>query len=178
VEEAQLVLSILTPVLVLALGIPIARYMKRLDREAARDERLIERRLKLFDEIGPDLNDLYCLTQFVGRFRSVDPQGALELKRSLDETIHVNRPVFSNEVMLAYNRFMTTVFEMYTGPGQNAKLRIDRRTLARERGGDWPPEWDDFFVEPDKAPSRADVKAAYTVLVDALAFDFGGGRRA
>ena len=171
-ETAQLILSILTPVLVLALGIPIARYTKRLDTQAALDEKLIERRLALFEQIGPDLNDLYVLTQFVGHFRSIDPPAALERKRRLDKTINVNRPIFSVEVMRAYRRFIDSVYRTPDRAGENAKLLVDRDTLAEERGGAWPEAWNDFFERP--ATPRSDVQAAYTALVDALARDFGG----
>jgi hypothetical protein len=175
VETAQLVLSIVTPLLLLALGIPIARYTKRLDTEAALDEKLIERRLALFDQIGPDLNDLYCLTQFVGHFRSVDPPSALKRKRRLDKTVNVNRPIFSTDVIQAYHTFIDTVYETPDHAGENAKLLIDRGALADERGGDWPEAWNGYFADPPATPQR-EVEAAYTALVDALARDFAGRR--
>lgn len=172
-ETAQLILSIVTPVLLLALGIPIARYTKRLDTQAALDEKLIERRLALFERLGPDLNDLYCLTQFVGHFRSIDPPSALKRKRRLDKTIHVNRPIFSTEVMLAYTRFIDAVFKTPDQAGENAKLLIEPDVLAVERGGEWPEEWDDYFADEPATPQH-EVERAYTKLVDALARDFGG----
>jgi hypothetical protein len=174
VETAQLVLSIVTPVLLLALGIPIARYTKRLDTRAALDVKLIERRLALFEEIGPDLNDLYCLTQFVGHFRTIDPPCALKRKRRLDKTVYVNRPIFSTEVMGAYKTFIDAVYVTPDRAGENAKLLIDREVLAEERGGEWPEEWNGYFADGRATPQQ-EVEDAYTRLVDALARDFGGG---
>lgn len=174
-ETAQLVLSIVTPLLLLALGIPVARYTKRLDTQAALDEKLIERRLALFEQIGPDLNDLYCLTQFVGHFRSIDPPSALKRKRRLDKTVHVNRPIFSPDVIRAYKAFIDSVFRTPDRAGEDAKLLIDRLTLADERGDDWPDAWNGYFADPPAKPTpRADVKTAYIALVDALAKDFAG----
>jgi hypothetical protein len=176
VETLQTVLSIITPILVLALGIPIARYTKRLDTQALVDQKIIERRLALFDEVGPKLNDLYCLSRFVGHFRSIEPAKAVEHKRALDRVIHVNRPIFSPEFRSAYNAFMDTTFEMYTGGAQDAKLRIDRVQLQRERGGEWPAEWNRHFSQQGGTDPR-EVVRAYENLVEAFASDLGIVRR-
>ena len=119
-EIVRTILSILTPLLVLLVGIPIARRTKRLDTEAWVDQKIIERRLTLYDEVGPRLNDLYCLSAFKGHFRTIDPPQALNHKRSLDRVMHVNRPIFSRNLLDAYHAFMKTIFETYVG---SAKTR-------------------------------------------------------
>jgi hypothetical protein len=176
VEVVQTVLGILTPILVLVLGIPIARYTKRLDTQALVDQKIIERRLALYDDVGPKLNDLYCLSRFVGDFRTVDPPEAIAHKRDLDRVLHVNRPVFSPEMLHAYHAFMGTVFETYTGRGEDAKLRIDPMRLQRERGNAWLPEWDRHFSTRGATDGRV-VIDAYEALVAAFAADLGSVRR-
>lgn len=48
------------------------------------NQKLIERRIAVFDEMAPLLNDLFCFFRFVGDFRAITPPEAVSRKRSLD----------------------------------------------------------------------------------------------
>jgi len=161
--------------LVLALGVPIARRTKKLDVEAWVDQQIIGRRLKLYEEIGPKLNDLYCLTRFIGHFREVDPPKALKHKRDLDRTMHVNRPIYSDRLFAAYQSFMDATFETYVGAGEDAKLRMDPKELKQEWREPWSSEWDRMFATASN-DYRA-IEAAYEVLVASFSADLGTSRR-
>jgi hypothetical protein len=170
VDVAQLCLSVLTPLLLLLVGVPVAQRTKRMETDAWVDQKIIERRLALYDEVGDKLNDLYCLSTFVGHFRSIEPPQAVAHKRFLDLRMHVNRPIFSPRVLEAYHRFIDVLFATHGGAGRDARLRIDAERLQNERGTAWDASWGGCFAA-DGAAEPKEVAAAYTDLVDAFAAD-------
>lgn len=115
-ELAQLVLGVATPLLLLLIGLPIARRTKQIETEAWVSQKIVEMRLELFDEVGPLLNDLYCLSACVGHFREVEPPRAVAHKRTLDRIMRVNRPVFAPAVLAASGRFMAALFVTHVRP--------------------------------------------------------------
>ena len=70
--------SAITPVVVALLGYAITRAVRRLEDAHWAGRKLIERRLDLYDEMAPLLNDPSCFFLLVGNYRAITPptQGA------------------------------------------------------------------------------------------------------
>jgi hypothetical protein len=122
-QVVTLVVDALTPVTVAGLGFFVARTSRRLEQVQWANQTVVTRRLEIFGEIAPALNKLLCFATFVGRWKEIEPQHAIDLKRRLDETMYANRVLFSDELLAAYHEFMSAQFAMYATTDADAHLR-------------------------------------------------------
>lgn len=141
VQIATLVVEALTPITVAGLGVLFARTSRRIEQVQRANQTVVNRRLDIFGQLAPGLNQLLCFATFVGGWKEIQPKDAVATKRKLDETMYANRVLFSEELFAAYHQFMTTLFEMYATADADALLRVpiahhlgDRRKL---------PWWDE-----------------------------------
>ena len=176
-EIAKLVVGVLTPLSVALLGWLFSRQLKRLDLSNWSNQKLIEKRLAIYDEIAPRLNKLLCFFTWVGYWKTVSPADAVQAKRELDRTLNIYRHVFEHEVYDAYQDFIGALFETYTGAGQDARLRAlifgpdgDRRS---DCGYTWDEAWTVSFTEPGRAAGKPEVRAKYEALMAALTRSLG-----
>lgn len=176
-EIAKLVVGVLTPLSVALLGWFFSRQLKRLDLSNWTNQKLIEKRLAIYDEIAPRLNKLLCFFTWIGYWKTVSPAEAIQAKRELDRTLNIYRHVFEGEVYRAYQDFIEALFETYTGAGQDARLRAlifgpdgDRRS---DCGYTWDEDWAVSFSEPGKAAGKPEVRARYKALMAALTRSLG-----
>jgi hypothetical protein len=178
-EVVKVVVAVLTPVLLVGLGVVINRAARRVEEAQWAGRKLVERRLELYDVMAPLLNDLYCFFECIGTFREVEPPKAIELKRDLDKTFYVNRFLFTPPFSDHYDSFMTTCFKTHTGAGENAKLRASVAQQQRQRGSRWETTWVAMFVPEEEVPSsndgRSTFTASYTALMECFADQLGIG---
>ena len=169
-EVAKLAAGILSPVAIAALGVYIHRVTKRFEHVQWRSQKLVEKRLAIYDEVAPRLNDLLCYFTYVGSWRDKDPPEIVALKRDLDRRIHLAAPLFSPALYSTCQALLALCYETYTGWGQDAKLRTAylRRRDAR---ADWEHEWEACFSESASDPAA--VRAAYTEVMRVFAADIG-----
>lgn len=164
-EIANLVVGSLAPVAVVGVGFFLSRLSRRVEAVQWANQTVVTRRVELFMQVAPKLNQLLCLATFVGRWKEIRPEQAIALKRDIDEIMYSNRVLFTDELFAAYQAFMATLFDMYASTDADAPLRAqiatalgDRRNLA------W---WQDTMTGCFSAanPSTIDeVRAAYDTL--------------
>ena len=173
-EVAKLAVAVLTPILLVLLGLLVARRTKNLDLAHWLNQQLIERKLAVHDDMAPKLNDLYCLFRFLGHFRDISPPAAIDRKRALDKKFHVNRALFTSDFQAAYHSFMDACFLMGSTLGEDAKLKLDPTKLRKERGEDmrWDDKWDDRFAVAE-ALKPPEFDRRYDALVAAFARELG-----
>jgi hypothetical protein len=162
---AYVAVEALTPLAVVGLGFFMARLTRRMEAVQWANQTVVTRRVELFSEVAPKLNQLFCFATFVGRWKEITPEQATTLKRDLDEIIYANRMLFSDELFTAYRSFMASLFHMYASTDVDAPLRAhittplgDRRNLA------W---WEDALTSRFSASnpsSIGEVQAAYDAL--------------
>ncbi len=165
VEIATLAVSALTPLTVAGLGYFVARVSRRLEQVRWANQTVVTRRLEIFNEVAPALNQLLCFATFVGRWKEIKPQDAIGVKRTLDETMYSNRVLFSDSLFTAYQEFIASLFAMYATADGDAHLRApivskwgDRRNM------NW---WQDSMTSLFSADKQADldqIQAAYDQL--------------
>lgn len=170
-EFAKLVAGLLTPVALAGFGIYIHRVTKRFEHLQWRSQKLVEKRLGIYDELAPDFNDLLCYFTYVGCWKELDPPNVVSLKRAMDKKIHLAAPLFSPAFFKASTDFQNLCFETYVGWGQDALLRTQFARRADARANDWKAEWDDFFSAESSNPK--DIRAAYVELMRVFALDIG-----
>jgi hypothetical protein len=172
-EITKLVVAAATPVVVLLFGVVVNRAGRRVEQAQWTNRKLVERRLELYGEMAGALNDLYCFFSLVGHFREIEPPAAVALKRTLDKLFYVNEFLMGEEFGERYRDFMSACFEIYTGFGQDAKLRADIGAQRSERR-EWDEAWAPCFVSQAGSVTRlAVVGDRYRALMHAFADAIG-----
>src|ERR1700716_4275284 len=119
-EYARLVIAALTPIMTLVVGIIVVRLGTRLDATKQLHSELLRKRLQLFEEVAPKLNDIFCFFQAVGHWADLSPDEVIKRKRAIDRSIQVNRYLFRSDFWSAYQRFEQSHFDMFAAIGQPA----------------------------------------------------------
>jgi hypothetical protein len=164
VQIVTVIVDAATPITVVVLGVIFARASGKIEQVQWANQTLVTRRLQIFDQLAPGLNQLLCFATFVGGWKEIDPRKAIAIKRDLDQTMYVNKVLFSEELFAAYHQFMTVLFAMFATTGADAKVRapIESKWGSR-RDLSW---WDDTMSGrfTDEAASLEDIQAAYDAL--------------
>ena len=171
-EVTKLAVDVLTPLVVALCGWYINRRLKRLDFAQWSSQKVIEKRLLIYDQIAPKINALLCFFTWVGFWKDVSPADAVRYKRELDKEINIYRHLFEEDVYRNYQTFIHLLFETYNGPGHDAKLRAtvdgpdgDRRTQCNY---EWDEAWRSIFSDSPQIASKSDVRSGYNELMKAL----------
>jgi hypothetical protein len=164
-EKAKLAVSILTPVLVLVLGIVINNSVKTAERSTGL-------RSEIYKQVGGDLNDIYSYLAFVGDWKNLTPDDVIARKRAVDKTMYTYKPFFSKELFATYELFMDEAFKTYGEPGTDAQIRShivtedgDRRKHAKKP---WDTAWEGRFT---KERNKDAQRKAYDRFLEQLARD-------
>jgi hypothetical protein len=167
-EYAKLGIAALTPVMTGLVGMFVVRLGNRLESSRTLGQELLRKRLALFEDLAPKLNDIFCFYQAVGHWSELNPDDVIRRKRAIDRAIQVNRYLFRSDFWAAYQQFETLHFEMFSGAGQSARLRLDM-TYIRERLGDlFKSEWMPFVSSQagDHETQRQAYEQVMTILGD------------
>ena len=139
----------------------MARTGRRLEQVQWANQTVVTSRLEIFSEIAPALNKLLCFATFVGRWKEIEPQHAIDLKRRLDETIYANRVLFSGELLAAYHEFMAAQFAMYASTDADAHLRAPIESeWGNRRNMTW---WQDSMTSLFSAASNDSTASAASI---------------
>src|SRR5580700_5082269 len=164
-QIVTVVVDALTPLTVAGLGFYVARASRRIEQVQWANQTVVTRRLDIFGQLAPGLNQLLCFATFVGGWKEIQPRQAIAIKRNLDEAMYANRVLFSGQLFTAYHQFMTTLFAMYATTDADAHLRAPIESQWGNRRN--MPWWEDsmaaLFSTGDPA-SIDDIQAAYNQL--------------
>jgi hypothetical protein len=171
-QIATLAVSALTPLTVAGLGYFVARASRRLEQVRWANQTVVTRRLEIFGQVAPALNQLLCFATFVGRWKEIQPREAISLKRKIDETMYSNRVLFSDSLFAAYRDFMAALFAMYATTEADAHLRapIDSQWGDRRNMSWWQDSMTGLF-SADKQASLDEIQSAYDQLADRFRAD-------
>jgi len=149
-EIAKLVIEFLTPITVIGIGLFINRRLKEIEHKQWSNQKLIEKRLELYDCLSPLLNRLLCFYTWVGYWKDVSPKQVIETKRELDKNVNIYKHLLTNSFFAEYQNYMDLLFKTFTGPGQDARILSfiegpngNRRTDAKY---EWKKEWNSLFI--------------------------------
>jgi hypothetical protein len=172
-EVAKLFTGILTPLSVVALGFWISRRLRRLEHHQWVNQKVIEKRLSIYEELVPKLNKLLCFFIYVGDWKEANPPEIVKLKRELDRIAHVNAVLLTDGFMRLYNELVNSCYETHTGWGEDAKLKSKYERRKQAAGQSWQASWDACFCEPNKATEANDIHDRYDRLLNLLAVGLG-----
>jgi len=172
-EIAKLLLGLVTPLVVAVAGFYITKSMHKLEARSLVNQKIVEKRMMLFDIMAPIFNDLYCYFMRVGGWKELTPLDLIDKKRILDKQFYINKPLFSAEFESHYFRFiLSDCFLAFSGHAKNARLRT--RHFQYSDLGNWRSEWIDCFVEEesDICPVGR-LKEDYNALMNQFATELG-----
>lgn len=170
-EIATLCVDALTPLLVVLLGIYLQYLTKKIELMQWRNQKLIEKRLSIYDELAPLLNDNLCYFTYVGNWKERSPEDVIQSKREIDKKIYLAAPMFSKSFFDSCMTFQHLCFKPFNGTGQNAKLKTDfkdRKTFCIKP---WKEEWVECFSPEISAESS--IQAAYNDVMKCFSDEIG-----
>jgi hypothetical protein len=171
-EVAKLVVDGLIPVAVVLLGVWVSRATRRVEASQWVNQKLVEKRISLLEDILPYLNDIFCYYTWIGKWKELSPADIIQRKRDLDRLFFANQPFFSAEALSAYQEFTRALFLTYAKPGTDAQLRTTEKSpdgsRARSYPGTWNPEWSGMFAQAGEQALRRSVREQYRRLTIVL----------
>jgi hypothetical protein len=170
-DVAQLVVSALTPLMLFVLGLMVTRATRRFEQAEWANRKVVERKLTLYEDMSPLINDLYCFFNLVGHFQEVTPPDAVSRKRTLDRLFYTHAPLFGQEFKDRYQSFMNACFQVFSAVAQDAKLKASIDAQRRERTR-WDPDWDAMFAR-EMETSRDEFAKAHDELMETFAGEVG-----
>jgi hypothetical protein len=169
--------AVITPLLVLVIGIFINGNVRRLEQQEWRNQELIEARLERYDGVATPLNQILCYFTYIGTWKDFTPPEIVQLKRDLDMKFFIAAPLFSPQVKKRYERFMKLCFKPFGPWGRDAKLRTKVPNRRKPFGNKWQPGWDDMFEVRDdvflSGKQLEEIRDAYNDLIVLFMADVG-----
>ena len=180
-EILKLLIDLLTPAAMLYIGLWFDRRIKEFEHRQWSNQKVIEKRLEVYEKVTPKLNDMMCYFLRIGTWKELNPTEVIDMKREIDKDAHIYAPLFSPAFMDRYNEFMSSCFATFRGAGKDAQLRADGSFYREAYVGDephdgkWNAEWDDCFTGAEEASTREQVSSSYRALVGLIAQELGVG---
>jgi hypothetical protein len=171
-EVAKLAIGLLTPAAVAGLGFYLQNVAKRLENKQWANQKIVERRLAIYDEVAPMLNDLLCYFTYVGCWREMDPPVLIKLKRDLDKRLHLAAPLFPASWAENARAFTHACFKTFGKEwGGNAQLRTSWENRQKVHHTPWRPDWEKFFTPEVTEP--AEIQRLYQNVLAEFSRSFG-----
>lgn len=169
-EKWKVLLSILTPLVLVALTFVVNNAIQERGAKLKKDEQILSEKQRIYSELGRRLNIIFVYIADVGDFRSYSPPQIVELKREVDRQFFMYRPYWSKGTERNYDQFMTAAFRTYTGAGLPAQINASKSQKVSAYKVDklkWEPGWDAYFTEN----IDRNVSTKYNDLVSSLLTD-------
>lgn len=148
-EAAKLIVAILVPLTVVIAGLFVST---RLQKQSG--QKLVDKRIEVFDLLAPDYNTLLVYLLYWGNWKEITPPEIIELKRRVDRNMHVYSWLFATDIQSVHREYISECFQEFRRPGVPAGIRSSadkRRTMPG-----WQPAWDDLFTN-EHVPDRKDA---------------------
>lgn len=170
-EIVKLIIEGLTPILILFLGIIINQTIQKFELRQWKNQKLIEKRLEIYDDISPLLNDLLCYFTFVGCCKDLSPIAVIKMKRILEKKIYLAAPLFSPSFFSSCMKLMDLCYETYTGWGQDAKLKTSFEIRKQVAASEWVVDWDEMYSS--HVTDLKDINKAYNRIMKCFSEEIG-----
>ena len=146
-EIAKIAASLLTPAALAIFGLFIQRVSRRFEDRRWVNQKVVEKRLEIYDQLAPGLNDILCYFTFVGCWKDLDPPDVVRMKRDMDRKVHLARPLFPASFSTACQAFLHECFTRFGGPwGADSQLRTTTAGRIEVHPRPWNPDWACHFA--------------------------------
>ena len=178
-EIVKLITSLLMPAAMLFVGIWLDRRIKEFEHRQWFNQKVIEKRLAVYEELTPKLNDIMCYFLQIGTWKERNPNEIIDMKREIDKIAYVYAPLFSPKFLSRYNEFMGLCYAMFRGAGKDAQLRTEAHIYREayvcddDPNATWNDEWDDCFTGSEEAITKKEVTEGYRMITNQIATEIG-----
>jgi hypothetical protein len=173
-ELAKWGVAALTPLATLMVGIIVMRMGTQIEAAKQLNQQLLRKRLELFEQVAPKLNDIFCFYQAVGHWAELSPEEVIKRKRAIDRIIQVDRFLFESEFWDAYQQFDKAHFDLFAAVGQPARLRLDAKHIRERIGEAFKNEWSPLVSA--NAGDHAEQRRHYESLMNVLGKEVRGNQ--
>jgi len=135
--------------------------LKSIEQYQWANQKVIEQRIRVAQEYGEPLNDVFCYYTYVGGWKEKRPSDIVALKRKLDKIAYVNQPIFPGEFIKRHNDFMDLLYKTHKGWGVDAKLKTKYERRKEAFGPEWKEQWQVYFLTGERIPEPEEVREAY-----------------
>lgn len=168
---AVILIAVLAPVIIVFLVLRFKRIKKHLINQHQTNQKLIEKRIEIYDRIGPKLNDILSFFSYTGNWKELSPVDIMRLKRELDKEININTPHFSDDLNNKYNSFMQLCFVAHSGWEHEEKIKT-LYELRQENNPEWDDDWIPYF-DTNNVVEGIKLKERYDELLDYFKKELG-----
>jgi len=165
-----MIIATLAPFIIAFLVIRFNRIVKRLNKKYLTNQRIVEKRIEIYERIGPKLHDIISFYCYSGNWKEITPLEIRRLKKELDEEININSPLFSNDLGKKYNDFMLLCFVSFSGWEHKEKIK-SLYEIRQEQNVEWKDEWIQFF-DTKNVIEGIRVKESYNELLACFKKEF------
>ena len=158
-----ILIAALAPFIIAIQALRFKRIKKSLINEHQTNQRLVEKRIEIYEQIGPKLNDILCFYSYNGNWNELSPIAIMKLKKELDKEININTPLFSDDLSEKYNSFMQVCFVSFSGWEHEEKIK-SLYTLRQDNNPDWNDDWIPYF-DTNNVVDGIQVKERYDELM-------------
>jgi len=174
IKIAEVVVSFITPLLVVLLGWRVRQLERRLKLSEYAEQKVMDWRLSVYQDVAPILNDIYCFVTYRGAWKHLKPTQIIESKRTVDKKVSIYAPYLSADWNAAYEGFMDACFATYAGKGKDAQLRCGFESHKEFGDYPWEERWNDMFVSDQSGKTDKDeLSRRYNSLLDRFAGELG-----
>jgi hypothetical protein len=171
-EIAKFAASILTPVTIVVLGIYVHRVTKRFEDFQWRSQKLVEKRIAIYDDLAPLFNDLLCYFTYVGCWKELRPTDVISLKRKLDRQIYLAAPLFATSFFKPVRIFSIFAFRPTEGgEWMHACERMGGR--RKEAQPEWDDDWERYYCDSQDVTDPRQIQDAYSKIMNEFAISIG-----
>lgn len=163
------IVSVLGPLIITFLVFRYKRIIKGLETKYQTNQKVIEKRIEIYDRIGPKLNELFCFYCYNGNWKKTTPIDIVSLKKELDKEITVSSPIFSRSINEKYLDFMRLCFISFSGWEHEEKIKSFYE-LRQEQNVEWKDDWIQFFDTKNVVDAIA-MKQSYEELIECFRRD-------
>jgi hypothetical protein len=152
------IISFLTPLAIAVVGFFIQRVLAQQNQNWRIQERLVDKRVEIYQSIAEDLNKIYCYVMDVGTFKDESPDEIIQAKRNVDKNMYMYQAIWPEETFNQFKEYMDSAFATYQGYGEDAKIRattIEKRSAYKKGDKNWQDDWDKRFTgkrDPEHQP--------------------------
>jgi hypothetical protein len=154
----------IAPVVIVFLIIRYNRIIKRLEVQHRTNQKIVEKRLEIYERVGPKLNDILNFFLYSGNWKELSPVDLIRLKRELDREITVNTPLFSADLSAKYNGFIHLCFVSFSGWEHEEKIK-SLYELRQKHNREWKDDWIPYF-DTNNVVEGITLKERYEKLLD------------
>ena len=159
-----MIIAALAPIIIVFLVIRYNRIIKGLNKKHQTNQKIVEKRIEIYDRIGPKLNDILSFFCYSGNWKDLTPMDMMRLKKELDQDINTYAPLFSDDLSKKYSDLIHMCFVSHSGWEHEEKIK-SLYEIRQEHYVEWNDDWIPYF-DTNNVVEAIKLREAHNELKD------------